>query len=91
MCEERVAENGARAKRKENPEQSERPFRAARRAPAKINAVIAPEDGMQGVAVFTFRILVREYRDKQAGGDVDGKTPRGGVDRKRPTAPGQVR
>src|SRR5262249_62212275 len=57
MCEERIAENGARAKRKKNPEQSERPFRAACGLPAKIHAVVAPEDGVQGVATLAFRVL----------------------------------
>ena len=91
MCEERIAENSARAERKEYPEESERPFCAARRASAKVNAVIAPEDGVQRVAVLTFCVLARKYRDKQAGGDVDAKAPRGGVDRKRPAAPGELR
>src|SRR5262249_36465143 len=91
MCEERIAENGARAKRKKNPEQSERPFRAACGLPAKIHAVVAPEDGVQGVATLAFRVLAGEYRDKQTSGNIDTKAQRSRGDGERPAAPGQLR
>ena len=44
---------------------------------------------MQRIAVLAFSILAREYRDKQARGNVDDKTPGRRVDRKGPTTPRQ--
>src|ERR1700720_4632451 len=61
----------------------------AGRAPAKICTVIAPKDSMQRIATLAFSILAREYRDKQARGNVDDKTPGRRVDRKGPTTPRQ--
>src|SRR6266540_1965787 len=90
MREKCIAEDGARAEREEGPEQSDGPFRTPCRTPAEIHPVVAKEDRMQGVAMIALRALAGEDRDKKARGDVDGKTPGGGVNGKRPAAPGEL-